>query len=356
MEEDHAMSTTPTRRSAARSATWSCALVHAVSALAATLTPALAPSVAKADELEEVADPIETARQNFKQGLELEKQGDFAAALAKFEAVAQVKATPQVRFHVAVCQEKLGKLASALASYEAAGKQAQSEGNAPEVLKVAPELAEKLRPRVPKLMVVHGPDDVPTGVVLDGKPLALDALAEILLDPGPHTIVASKGSEEIKRDFTVAEGDKKRLVLDFKHAELVVYESPAEKPKEKTKDLGVEDPGQTRRTIGWVLAGTGVASAIATGVFLGVRASAINDLETACDGELRCPAAAQDSLDHAKTFTTLSRIGVGVSVVTLATGLVLVFTNKKPSESPQTARLSPWAPQGSVGFGLQGVF
>src|SRR5262249_35117093 len=96
-----------------RSRMWSALVAAAMIAEAAVPCAALA-----ADKL--TPAQINEARASFKDGLELEKKGDYEAALAKFRATAAIKATPQVEFHIALCEAKMKRYIEALADLQTA--------------------------------------------------------------------------------------------------------------------------------------------------------------------------------------------------------------------------------------------
>jgi len=339
--------------------------------LSFALTAATCPSIAFADTASEsapapapTAEELEEARANFKAALQLEKDGKYDEALAVFEAVAKVKTSAQVRFHIGLCNEKLGHLGAAADAYEAAAKQAEKDGNAPEVLKVAPDLAKKLRERVPHITFGFVGDIYPDTLTIDGKPLDLKNLKDLPIDPGPHVIVATKGEDVQKSEITIAEGDRKtlRFKIGSGSAEGAVYTDSAEKVDHRTKKPDRLPGNPTLVTTGWILTGVGVASLGASLVFYGIRAGEVRDLNDVCTSDYRCPASAQDSIDKAQTMTTLSRITLGVGVAAAGAGIVMLIIGSpkraepEPEKSSYTARIVPWAPNSHVGLGIEGAF
>lgn len=332
--------------------------------LSFALLSATCPSLAFADDAPAVAptaEELEEARANFKAGLQLEKDGKYDEALPVFEAVGKVKMSAQVRFHIALCHEKLGHLAAAADAYDAAAKQAEKDANAPEVLKVAPDLAKKLRERVPLITFGFVGDVLPDTLTIDGKPVDLTKLKDVPVDPGPHVIVATKGENEQKSEVKLAEGDRK--VLRFKvggTGEGATFTDAAEKITEKPKELPPPRSSSTLTTVGWVLTGVGVASLGASLVFYGIRAGEVNDLNDKCTGDYRCPPSAQSSIDKAKTMTTLSRITLGVGVAAAGAGVVMLVIGGKKKAEPEPTKSSvafvPWAPNSQVGLGIEGAF
>src|SRR4051794_34293222 len=87
-------------------------------ACVALLFAAAAPS-ARAQGTPGTAANREQAKKLFEEGTELEKKGDYVAALSKFKEAEQITATAGLRFHEGYCLEMTGKLAAALEVYEA---------------------------------------------------------------------------------------------------------------------------------------------------------------------------------------------------------------------------------------------
>ena len=59
------------------------------------------------------AAELASARSLFNEARTAEEQGEWQDAIARLDAVAKVKMTPQVRFHLGLCQEHLGRLLEA---------------------------------------------------------------------------------------------------------------------------------------------------------------------------------------------------------------------------------------------------
>lgn len=332
--------------------------------LAATSVPslALAEDAPAAPAAAPTPEQLEEARANFKAGLQLEKEGKYDEALPIFEAVAAVKASAQVKFHIGLCNEKLGRMAAAAAAYESAAEQAKKDGNAPEVLKVAPDLARKIRDRLPVITFGFVGDVYPDTLTIDGKPVDLKGnLKELPIDPGTHVIVAVKGDEEKRSEIKIVEGDRKilRFKLGSGGGENASFTDSAERVAEKPKVADKPAPTSKLATVGWVVTGVGVASLGASLVFLGLRARKVNDLNDACDG-YRCPSSAQSTIDSAKSMTTLSRVTLGVGAGAVVGGIVMIVlgSNKKTetTESPKYLSFVPYAPNTQVGFGFEGAF
>jgi hypothetical protein len=300
---------------------------------------------------------VEAARTSFKEGLALEKAGDYVSAVVKFELTKKVKATPQVRFHIALCQERLGHWIDAADGYEAAAKQAQLEGSAPEVLKVAPELARKLRARIPRLTIVVSGGPAKT-LTIDGRAIVLDDAKRMQLDPGKHLVAANDQNwNTIRQEVMLVDGDDKTVTLTLASPEPIAEPSgPTSAPEPEPYRAPPPPPSEKSHTGAAIGIGTLGLVGVGVGfVFLGLRGKKVSDLDAQCPDN-KCPASAQSDIDSAHTYTTVSRIGFGVGIVALAASFVILVTDGK-SEPPKTAgKLSPWAPAGTAGIGLQGAF
>jgi hypothetical protein len=301
---------------------------------------------------------VEAARTSFKEGLALEKAGDYVSAVVKFELTKKVKATPQVRFHIALCQERLGHWIDAADGYEAAAKQAQLEGSAPEVLKIAPELARKLRARIPRLtvVIVGGPAKTLT---VDGRAIVPDDAKRMQLDPGKHLVAANDQNwNTVREEVMLVDGDDKTVTVKLASPDPIAPASgpangPEPEPYHAPPLLPPSDGGHTGAAIG--IGAFGLVSVGVGFVFLGLRGKTVSDLDAKCPDN-KCPASAQSDIDKAHTYTTVSRIGFGVGIVAVAAAFVILVTDPKPSPPKTAGRITPWAPAGTAGLGLQGAF
>lgn len=344
----------------------SMALALSLVVVSATLPTRLA----RADEPAISDEAAQGARTHFKEGLELEKAGDFAGALERFRLVAAVKNTPQVRFHIALCEDKTGKLVAAIADYDAA-HDAAVVANVQEVVEAAPKLAADARKRVAHLVITFPSGTRPDRVTLDGDALLPDRLdAPIAIDPGAHVVVGSnEGAKETRLEFTVGEGESHPVALTAEASPDATTATSANAASAKAKDDAPVGPKASssgdRRTTGYIVGAFGVASLAASAIFYGVRVSAVSDLNAQCV-DMRCPPDAQSSLDKAHTFTTLSRIALGAGLVSVGVGAYLVLTggSDAPAASPPksgtatTGRVAlvPYAPGTLVGVGMEGAF
>jgi hypothetical protein len=181
-------------------------------------------------------------------------------------------------------------------------------------------------------------------VLMDGAPLAdhLDGRS-IPLDPGEHTFRfdAPDGAHREMR-ILVPEGRKNwPIVADFVQSKRADVGA--------TSATGAAGADGSRRTLGYVLGGVGLAS-IATGAAFGIVALGASK-QNVCSSP--CPAKdangapnptlvrGNDAYDRAGTFAWLSDIGFGAGILALGVGAYLVLTSAAPNAvAPQKASVS----------------
>lgn len=285
------------------------------------LTPLIAATLLQgAPALAQSAQQLAHARALFREGIALETAGDWAAALAKFRAVADVKMTPQVRFNIAVCEEHLGRLAAALGDFQLVQDEALDQ-TAQDLAAKAAEHVKAIMPRVPKLTITRGAGADMATIALDGVALGVGVLGtELRLDPGPHTVTASvAGEPKFSREVQLAEGEAQEVdvVIAGAGGEVADVHVPvsAEAPRAT---------GGGRRTTGWILVGAGATSAAAGGLFLILRGRTIDDLDAICrDGH--CPPSSQSIADRGKLYTGLAEATLIAGVAGLTVGSILLI-------------------------------
>lgn len=285
---------------------------------------------------ESSADALKRAREQFGQALALQTAGDWAGALTLLKDVAAVKSTPQVRFNMALCEEKLGRLVAALGDYELAAADARAE-KADQVAEEVEGRLEALRQRIPKITVKRGRGAETAEVAIDGVSVGDQVIGTPMpTDPGPHTIEAkAPGFKPFRKSLRLAEQQTETV-------ELVLEPEPV--PPPGTAGTGSVRAGGRSPVFGYVIGGIGIASLGASGVFFGLRAGKISDLDKACPNRT-CPSSAQQSdIDAGKLYTTIANVTLAVGIAAVAGGVVLVLTSG-PSSEPSVA-LAP-APGGA---------
>ena len=295
------------------------------------------------------------ARALGEQGIALYDAGDFAGALAAFERADALVHVPTLSLRAARCLEKLGRWveaseryltttaltvsASLPESYQEAQRQAQTE---------AARARAALTPRIPSLeIVVEGP--LPYEVLLDGRVVPNAALGmKRPVDPGEHTLRATRGTAVVEQRATLAEGTSARFAL-------VLPEAP---PPPKVTQEPVPPTKDTLRTAGWVGVGTGAAALAAGFVTWGVALAKQSDLDPVCpDGVCQSETLGEqgrsDLALHDATQTTSTVCFVGGSLL-LAAGTVTLWVSADGPNSAAPAEVSLRV--GPAGAALAGRF
>jgi hypothetical protein len=294
------------------------------------------------------AKDVAAARQAFKEGEEAEGRGDLAIAVTKFRQALAIKATAQLHLRIGAVEEKLGRLADALGSYE---RSLEKAGSLPAVAKVARELIDALRPRVPLVRIIIDRPPPDLTVTIDGVPMASSALGtEFPIDPGTHRLHA-QAPGWLPRDqaFDAPERSHPRLKLDL---------LPSGDPKPPPPPLAPPPPS---RVPGGLLVGGGAAVLVAGAVLFAdsfVLDATING-ECKGPGRTLCPVSMETTINsQVKMVNVLRFTGAGVGVVGVAGMSVGVYllTKAPPSPTAGYVRLLPTAGPGAAGATLFGRF
>ncbi|AUX22319.1 uncharacterized protein SOCEGT47_028200 [Sorangium cellulosum] len=305
---------------------------------------------------------LEAARALFREGIALSAANNCAAALAKFQAVARVRRTPQVLFNIAECEARLGRLVSALGHFRLAAAAAAGDPGAQDVTANVGARIEDLELRIPRLAIRRGQGALTATILLDGSELgAAEMSADIPVDPGAHVITARIGDREAVRE-TVTLGER-----DARTVEVVIAEPPpdprtaASPPDPRT----AAPPGDPRtaapppalsadaptpaagpsRVPGLVALGAGLASGVVGGVFLGLRGGTLSELDALCGGDTSCPRSARPIADRGRLYTGIAEATIGLGVAGVAVGVALLAANggaaAAPSADTGAARAAP---------------
>ncbi len=334
--------------------------IAAPSALALVPKDAHAQAAAKGPSKKE----LDAARKNFMEGLDLEKAENWSEARKRFEEVAKVRMTPEVRFHIALCEEHEGLLLEAVRDFGVAESDAKAEGKTA-VMNEAPEHANAIRPRIPKIKFKL-PSDVPdaVSVTLDGNPIDPKGSEEQSLNPGTHKVEATAdGFASFSYEFKLEESETKIVTL-----KMTSLKKDEPVPEPEPEPVKPETTKMVRKTpvLAYVALGVGVVSLAGSVLFFTKRNSVKNELDTDCP-DLRCGPDKSDQISSGKTYTTLTNVFAIIGVVGVGTGIYLWAAAPKvaeetpapATEAPKSAnvQLVPGAPGANLGgLALQGAF
>lgn len=291
-------------------------------------------------------DATKAALEKFKQAQKSFDAKDYAQTLELARAALEVTGSPNARLYVARALRELGQLPEAYTELEhtlrdareAAKKDAKYE---PTRDAAAAELA-LLDQRVGKVIVALV--DPPPGVKVELNGKALDPTQvgqPVAVAPGDVVARAQgEGAAMVEKQIQIAAGATQTITLVFKEAAPAA--APVARP-EPVRDRGVPaKKGGELRTVGYVLAGVGVAGIAVFAVTGAMASSKYGELEDAC-GSTRCtdPKYA-DTVDSGKRLETISNVGlIAGGVGLLAGGALIVFGGPKEQKSSAGIRGTP---------------
>jgi hypothetical protein len=289
------------------------------------------------------------AERLFTEGLKLAHGGDCVRARDKFTESYAVDPAPGTLINWALCEEKLGRSATALELLRLADQVLPA--NHPKhagMVKHMDALAKRaplLRLRVTVL---------PTGatVTMDGAVLDAGALTRgVLGDPGTRIIeLRAPGREDRRYEVTLAEGTT---------FEVTIEPGPPRaggvgKPGAAAPGADNAQPGAPSTTLGWALAGGGLA-VVGAGVVTGLLAkSKWDDVQQDCIVDLKT-CTTDDGVrasNAGRTLAAVSTVAFLAGGASLAVGGYLLLTKK---DAPATARIAATAGP-IIGLRLAGEF
>jgi hypothetical protein len=263
------------------------------------------------------ADDLSGARKLFTEALADEDAKRFPAALEKYKRVQATRDTVAVRFRIGASLEGMGKIAKAAEAYAGAVQLGTSNGSDPDIVKAAQERVGILEPKVAHLTIRPPRGQFASAwITVDEEPVVREAVADVRVDPGPHTVDAhAHGAKPFRTEVTLAEGGR---------AEVPIVLEPSGPPQPEQPPATA--PSSSLRTIGLVTGITGAVLLAGGVVTLVVRSSAISKLNDRCpDGN--CPADQRDDLESTRDRALLAGPVAGALLVTgaaaLAGGVVL---------------------------------
>ena len=296
-------------------------------ALAIAIACGLMCSARLSNAQEQAGDPD----QLFTEATQLINEEKFAEAIPKLEEAQRRDPGIGTLFNLAVCYAKVGKLAIAWRSFNQVEALARAAGKKQREAAARAQLDE-LAPRVSHITLRV--DDITVSAVrVDGEPVSAADYAFVAVDPGEHVVEAVAAA---KKPFSATVNVAGEGEL---HAIVVPVLDPIET---KTEVVTVADEGpNTRRTLGFVFGGiglAGLAAATVTGIMLlDDKSTADERCKPSCvtsTGEIDQEGV--DAVQRGKTLLPINAIAWGVGIVGLGAGAFFVLTSGKKTP-PKTA-------------------
>lgn len=314
---------------------------------------------AQAGAAQEVDDATRaSARQLGYSGVEAYEAQSYAAASDKLERAYRVLQVPTLGLWSARALVKLGKLVEAQERYLKVGRLAVSGGDADVQRKAQADAARELaalEPRLSSLQIeVAGAQADDITLSIDNTQVASALIGEPRpMNPGAHTLVGRRGSEEKRLNINLSEGEQQRVTLSFSGSSTTGGVPGSHAAHETTSAPAADKPaGSTQRLLGWVTIAAGGAGLAFGGVTGGLALSKKNGFETNphCN-DSACGPSQQGDIDSYNSLRTMSSVGFIAGGTLAAAGVVLLLT--APSSEPKSSA-ALWLGPGSVR--LRGTF
>jgi hypothetical protein len=272
---------------------------------------------------EDPAD-VATARELFREGLALSKEGKWEEARMKLGQSLALKKAALTYYTLAVADKNSGHRVASLEHFRAFLAQPVTD-KTEAFLEPAREAVAELEKQVSRVVIEVAPAGL-TGLIvsIDGDPLPLSALGTPrLVEPGEHVIAASAADHHPKTFEVIAKPGKQhdlRLTLQ---------------PKPAGDDQRKEPEEPATPTLPFLLLGGGAVVA-GVGLTLGILGASEADDAPTRDGE---------EADAALLKTIVGDVMMGVGGAVGVTGIVLVILHYTldDEEAPAATSVRPWA-------------
>jgi hypothetical protein len=271
---------------------------------------------------------LRSAREAFRAGTALTRGAQWADALAAYEQSAALHAHATTSYNIAFCERALGRYTRARVAFQ----RTLDQNDAADAGELSPTLVAKSRGYIVELdskvghiqLTLSSPD---VAVAVDGRPLApfgrdgtriagtrdageAEALGrsrvEVIVDPGPHTLLLILGAKE--RTQAVGVGAGETVVVDVEPFGDV---APPATPSEHYAAYA-----------SWGLGGAGLLTGIIAGAIAIERRSELGDT---CPSRSACPEGSQSDIALMQRASDISTAGFVVGGLTAALGTVLFF-------------------------------
>ncbi|NUQ76270.1 MAG: tetratricopeptide repeat protein [Polyangiaceae bacterium] len=301
------------------------------------------------------------AHEEFAAGQRLFDQKKLAEALVRFRKAYDLSASPNAHLMVARSLLALGRRAEAYEEMAATMREATSRAeNEPKYIPTrdaaAAELA-LLEGRVGKVIVVLVEPTPGVEVALNGARLSPQRVGvPVAVEPGSVAVAAEReGKPLVRRDVNVRAGETKTVAISFEERSSAAGSEPIARRDEAASGPSSGGPAGSGlwRSLGYGVAGAGVAGFVTFGVAGLTAQSKFNTLQEECGGRCSDPKYAS-VVDMGKTLDTVANIGLAVGIAGVAGGAALIVFGGPSSErrAPAKIGISP----GPLGVRVTGSF
>jgi hypothetical protein len=295
---------------------------------------------------------LAAARDAFRLGSDLARQGQWSDALAAFERSSRLHPHASTLYNVGYCERALGRLTRARRAF--AGAVSRDRGVPEGELTAAQREAlggylQEIDRKVARAVVASPTEG--TRVAIDGKPLEVEDAAashvvavagtrepgpperapagtfDVVLDPGDHLVAIElpDGRSDVRTERFEA-GEVRRL-------DLVLAPTPSEPPR----PTPAERPSGPPSSSAFVAFGVGAAGVTAGLIAGAIALEARSQVDAQCEVKSECPRAAGDDIDRMRTSAGVSTVAIGIGLANVALGVGLYFGARGPGDAPAVA-------------------
>lgn len=268
--------------------------------------------------------PSAAAEALFQEGKDLIAQGRHQEACARFEGSVRIERAVGALLNLADCHERIGRTASAWAEYRDAASDAERAGDAVR-MRFATRRAAELQPSLSRILVrVEGVAEGLT-IRINGREMAREAWSSAVpVDPGRITVEAARSGFQTWRS-----------TVDVPARDSVSISIPKLEPLDKAARPNLSPPvAAPDRTSFYLVAGTST-TLLVLGAGFGIKTlSTQAKVDDRC-GNRYCDATGLELEREAKTYATVSTVGIGAGVA--LAGLAAYLWYSKPREQRSSA-------------------
>lgn len=292
------------------------------------------------------AEPSDTdrslAESLFDQGKQLMAQGEYPLACPKFEESQRLDPAGGTLLNLAVCLEKAGKVATAWTRFKEASSAAQRDGR-PDRKATADEHVATLEPQLPWLTLVVQQPSEDQEVTLDGALVGRAAWGTpVAIDPGAHEVRAhAAGRDPWSASTTLAVAQKMSLTVPPLATSTTPPVAAAPRPTSSAVPPAADKTprNDTRRTVGWVVGGSGVAL-LGIGTYFGINTiNKSHQSDDLCPTHDTCTPRGVELNEQAQTSAWLANVGIGLGLAGIGVGAYLLLTEH--DAETQSSRSAP---------------
>ncbi len=287
----------------------------------------------------QTAPNVNDAKKHYGEGEKKFKAGDYAGALAEFQAAEAIKAAPQAERFIGICQDNLGHFTDAVTFYE------KFLAAVPDKMK---KEGDEIKARVAQIKAMPGRIHIETtppgaAILADGKSMGTTP-SDVELTPGKHLLhLELAGYLPIDKDLDVSYGAKTDMKTDLVAKPVEPPVATTTPPPETTKPVEQPKPEEKKETRSKLPAFiTGGLAIVAVGVGTGFGIAALmkkSDFD-------KTPTS--DIADTGENFALVADMAFGVAITLGVTSAVLFFTNDDDAGAAAPAKASHAEPQRRV--------